>query len=276
MTTLTLKLRGALERSLDLTPLNPAAIVGRSADAIAKMRLNYGAKRMALGDCFAITGGGAAGAVELCLRGITPHCHRIGRGLEDGSIEVTGTAGDELGREMRGGRITVTGNAGDGVGAGMTGGRIALTGSAGDCLGGLVPGATRGMNDGVIHVGRAVGDRAGERMRRGLILVGGDAGAQTGARMIAGTIVVLGTCGPQVGFGMRRGSVLLAETPVAMTPTFNDCGEFELAIMAILQDYIGSLHRNVARKLDGFKRVRRWCGDMAYGGRGELFIATRA
>ena len=273
MNALILELRGQPERSLDLTPLNPTVLAGKSSEVIARMRLTYGSKRVALGDLFSVTG---AGLNELRLTGISPHCHRIGLGLDTGHIDVIGTAGDELGREMRGGRISVRGHAGDGVGAGMTGGHIALTGSAGECVGGLVPGATRGMNDGVISIGRSVGARAGERMRRGLILIAGDAGAETGAHMIAGTIVVLGTCGPQVGFGMRRGSVLLAEAPARMTPTFNDCGEFELAIMPILKNYIGCVQRKWARKLDGFTRVRRWCGDMAYGGKGELFIAAEA
>ncbi len=270
MSTLTLTLRGALERSLDLTPLNPVAMAGKSNDAIAKMRLTYGRKRIALGDFFMVTGENGA---ELRLRGLDAHCHRVGSGLREGCITVTGSIGDELGRTMSGGLISVKGNAGDGVGAGMTGGHIALTGSAGDCVGGLVPGATRGMNEGTIVVGGAAGARAGERMRRGLVLIAGDAGAETGARMIAGTIVVLGTCGPQAGLGMRRGSLLLAEAPAAMTPTFNDCGEYELGIMPIIRDYIGSLHRNLARELAQFSRVRRWCGDMAYGGKGELFIA---
>ena len=273
MSALSLKLRGALERSLDLAPLNPAAVAGKSVDAISRMRLTYGHKRVALGDLFAISGK-STGALQ--LRSISSHCHRIGCGLDAGTIDVSGTAGDELGRAMSGGRIAVRGSAGDGVGAGMTGGHIALTGSAGECLGGLVPGATRGMNEGTIQVGGSVGARAGERMRRGLILIAGDTGAQTGARMIAGTIVVLGICGPQVGLGMRRGSLLLAEAPAAMTATFNDCGEYELGIMSILKDYIGSFHRNLARELVQFTRVRRWCGDMAYGGKGELFIAVEA
>lgn len=272
MSALTLKLRGTLERSLDLAPLNPAAVAGKSGDAIAKIRLTYGRKSVALGDLFTVSGE-STGALQ--LRNISAHCHRIGWGLEAGTIEVTGTAGHELGRAMSGGRIAVKGSAGHGVGAGMTGGQIALTGSVGDCLGGLIPGATRGMNEGTIHIGGSAGERVGERMRRGLILIAGDTGAHTGARMIAGTIVVLGTCGPQAGLGMRRGSLLLAEAPAVMTPTFNDCGEFDLAIMAILKDYIGSLQRNLTRKLDGFTRVRRWCGDMAYGGKGELFIAAK-
>ena len=273
MSALTLKLRGAPERSLDLGPLNPAAVAGKSVDAIARMRLSYGHKRVALGDLFAVSGESTG---DLKLRGISLHCHRIGCGMDAGTIDVTGTAGDELGRAMRGGRIAVNGSAGDGVGAGMLGGHITLTGSAGECLGGLVPGATRGMNEGIIHVGGSAGARAGERMRRGLILIAGDAGAETGARMIAGTIVVLGACGPQVGLGMRRGSLFIAEAPADMTATFNDCGEFELGIMPILKDYIGHLHRNLAREFAQFTRVRRWCGDMAYGGKGELFIACGA
>ena len=131
------------------------------------------------------------------------------------------------------------------------------------------------MNDGVIQIGESTGNRTGERMRRGLIIVAENTGAQTGARMIAGTVIVLGTCGPQVGLSMRRGSILLAKAPVTMTSTFNECGEFELSIIPIIRQYIGDFNKILARSLDIFKYTRRWCGDIAYGGKGELLIADR-
>jgi len=259
-------------RSFDLTPLTPTALAGKSVDELKRLRLRYGRQRVALGDFFSVTENKSSG---LHLKGINEHCHRIGQGLKAGTIRVTGTVGDELGREMRGGIVAVKGNAGDGVGAGMIGGHIAVSGVAGDCVGGLVPGATRGMNDGLIQIGKSTGARTGERMRRGLIIVAEDTGVQTGARMIAGTVIVLGTCGPQVGISMRRGSILLAEAPLTMTPTFNDCGEFELSIIPIIRHYVGGFSKKLARNLSIFRYTRRWCGDIAYGGKGELLIAAQ-
>lgn len=258
-------------RSLDLADLNPASLAGKSLDAIRRLRLLYGRRRKALGDLFKVSGDASS---ELAILGVNRHCHQIGQGMADGILVVHGHAGDGLGREMSGGQIRVKGDAGDGVGAGMTGGCITLTGSIGDRAGGFVPGATRGMNEGLIRVGKSAGARTGERMRRGFIVIAEDAGAHTGERMIGGTIVVLGQCGVHPGFGMRRGTLLLAKAPTSMTPTFNDCGEFELAIIAILKNYIASHDRRLKRRLERFTRAHRWCGDMSYGGKGEILIAS--
>ena len=271
MSALSFELLDPPARSLDLAGLNPASLAGKSLDAIRRLRLPYGRRQKALGDLFKVSWDKSS---ELSILGVNQHCHHIGQGMGEGFLAVGGQAGDGLGREMSGGQIRVKGDAGDGVGAGMTGGSITLSGSVGDRAGGLVPGATRGMNEGMIRIGKSAGARTGERMRRGFIVIAKDAGAHTGERMIAGTIVVLGQCGVHPGFGMRRGTLLLAKAPTSMTPTFNDCGEFELAIIPILKNYIASHDRRLKRRLELFTRARRWCGDMSYGGKGEIFIAS--
>lgn len=266
-----LELKGPPGRSLDLGALNPAALAGKSADAIARMRLPWGSRQVALGDLFDV--GGEDGET-LRFVGLDERCHRVARGLTGGHIEVGGSVGDELGRELRGGTVHVRGDAGDGVGAGMRGGTITVTGNAGARIGGLVPGATKGMNGGLVAIGKSAGERAGERMRRGCILIGANAGPLAGDRMIAGTLAVFGACGPQAGLGMRRGTLLLAHAPETMTATFNDCGEFELAFIPVLRDYLAAQHRGFARRIATFRRARRWCGDAAYGGLGEILVAV--
>ena len=256
---------------LDLAPLTPARLAGKSREQVRRLRLRQGSRTTALGDLFAVNG--ESGGV-LALRGLTTLCHHVGQGLEDGVLEVSGSAGHGLGAGMRGGEIRVRGSAGDGVGAGMRGGLIRLQGDAGARLGGVLPGATTGMNGGTILVTGDVGARAGERMRRGLVVVSGACGPFLGDRMVAGTLIVLGACGDDAGLGMRRGTLLLARPPARLPATFNPCGRFELGFLPLLARHLGGIERRLARALDEFRWSERWCGDMAHGGTGEILVAV--
>lgn len=271
MSALTLVLKDKSVTSLDLSALTPAALSGLKPTALRRLRIPAGGRQAALGDLFEISGDEPR---TLRLHGLHGGCHRVGHGMREGRIEVKGSVGDELGREMRGGEIRISSHAGAGAGMGMRGGFIQVNGSAGDALGGLTPGATRGMNGGVLIVAGNVGARCGERMRRGLVVVGGDAGDYLGDRMLAGTIMVLGRSGAHVGFGMRRGSLLLAAAPAFATPNYRDCGVFEFGVLTLLRDYLAGFHPVYARRLAAFSRARRWCGDMLYGGTGEILIAA--
>lgn len=271
MSALTLQLLAPAHYTLDLSTLHPTALQGMPLRGLARLRLSVGRKPMALGDLFQISGNDYS---SVRLLGLHRSCHRVGAGMRDGTLEIEGDVGDELGRELRGGTICAQGNAGAAVGSGMRGGQIIVRGNAGVGAGGVVPGATTGMNGGLIIIGRNAGDRAGERMRRGLLVIGRNAGSHVGSRMLAGTVAVLGSSGSNAGLGLRRGSVLLAQPPVTLAPTFNDCGEFELGMLTVLQRYLAIEHANLARKFARFARVRRWCGDMSYGGKGELLIGA--
>ena len=270
MTALVLELKVAPDAALDMSPLVPQGLRAKSGDQIRKMRLSLGARRVAVGDLFELTGDPGD---ALCIKRVTATCHRVGYGMAAGTLVIEGCGGDEIGREMHGGEIRVRGDAGDGIGAGMTGGVIDVSGNAGDCVGGLAPGSIKGMSEGVIIVGGDAGDRVGERMRRGTIVVAGAAGAHIGDRMIAGTVVVLGESGMDVGLGMRRGTILLAMEPEHIARTFNECGTFELAFMAILRDFVTQLKPSLKQEMARFSRVRRWSGDLAYGGKGEILVA---
>jgi formylmethanofuran dehydrogenase subunit C len=264
------ELLAAPGRVVDLAALTPGALAGKRPGAIARLRLGDGRRPPAVGDLFAISGDDPS---VLRFRGLTPACRRLGAGLNGGRIEAEGHCGPELGLGMTGGEIRVRGDAGEAVGAGMRGGRIVVSGTVGDRLGGLAPGAVYGMNGGVIVVGDA-GARAGERMRRGLIVIKGDCGALAGDRMQAGTVCVLGRAGAGAGLGLRRGTLLLLEAPAALAPAFGDCGELELAVMALIARSVGEHDRAAGRALAAIRRVRRWCGDLAYGGTGEILVAA--
>ena len=273
MSALTLTLRDLPQGGLDLAPLTPSALAGKSPDQIRRLRLTHGRRSSALADLFEISG---QDSDHLRLREVTPACHHIGQAMTAGRLEVIGNAGMELGRAMSGGEIEVKGHAGDGLGLGMRGGVIDVSGDAGERAGGALPGDTRGMNNGTLVIHGNAGARLGERMRRGLIIVGGNTGPHTGDRMIAGSIVVFGQAGPQVGAGMRRGTLMLAQQPARMPATFNDCGEFELDFMPVFARYVATINKRFGARMSVFRRAARWCGDMAYGGKGEVFIARRA
>ena len=116
------------------------------------------------------------------------------------------------------------------------------------------------------------GDRAADRMRRGLILIGGDAGAYCGSRMLAGTILVSGQVGMMPGFGLKRGTVLLARQPPELPATFQDSGEHELLYLTLLGRELNKESERFARFLPLGNRVRRYCGDLANGGAGEILV----
>lgn len=269
MSALTLRLREAPPLPLDLSGLTPDALAGATPAAIARRRLP-GQRRLKVGDVFDIRG--TAGPT-LVFEDLTAACHRLGAHLAGGRIEASGAVGAELGRGMLAGEIRLDGDAGEAVGAGMRGGHISVRGSAGPRLGGTLAGATYGMNGGTIHIARDAGPSAGERMRRGLILIGGAAGSTPGDRMLAGTVIVFGACGADAGLGNRRGSLLLCRPPAEMTATYNDCGRFELAVMALLTTHVASLDRKLGRRLESLRCARRWCGDLAHGGKGEILLA---
>ncbi len=269
MNALTFKLEDVPDGGLDLSPLVPTALAGKTPDQIARIRLKHGSGSSRAGELFTISGSDAA---HLRFSGLTAACHRLGAGLDGGLIEARGNHGVELGRGMRSGEIRFSGDCGEALGAGMRGGVIRVRGNAGDRVGGTVAGEVRGMNEGAILIDGDAGDCVGERMRRGLIVVAGNAGAFLGSRMIAGTIAVLGACGNAPGAGMRRGTLLLATPPARLPPTFNAAGEFELAFVPILARHVGGLSRRYGREIGRFARAARYAGDMAFGGKGELLI----
>jgi formylmethanofuran dehydrogenase subunit C len=108
-------------------------------------------------------------------------------------------------------------------------------------------------------------------MRRGLVLVEGDCGSYCGARMQGGTIALLGKAGARPGFAMRRGTLLFAgEAPPAPGASFNDAGELPLGFLVLLLRSWGGLPSRFAQLQRPSTRVRRWIGDLGFGGQGEL------
>ncbi len=269
MSALRLTLISRPPQRVDLGPLTAQPLAGRSAAEIAAIPLVLGNRRIRLDELFRVSG--TPGEV-LEIAGGDDRLDRIGAGLAGGRIMVEGNAGAYLGQRMTGGCITVAGRTGVFAASGMKGGEIRVAGDAGDFLAAAIPGDHQGMQGGLVLVGGNAGDRAGDRMRRGALIINGSAGDYCASRMVAGTIAVGGTVGRSTGMAMRRGTVLLRSTPSGLPVTFNDCGSFPLTILSLLARAWHGLPGPFGALPEGGLTVRRYMGDVANDGKGEVLV----
>jgi formylmethanofuran dehydrogenase subunit C len=268
--TLVLTLKAPPPAGVDLSPLVPERLAGLGARGIEALHLECAGRIIPAGELFSVSGEAAG---ELIIEGGSGRLDRIGQGMARGAIMVRGDAGAYVGRGLRGGSITVEGNAGAYCGSGMKEGMIRIRGNAGDFLGAALPGEHRGMQGGIVLVQGNAGDRAGDRMRRGMLLIEGGCGDYCASRMGAGTIAVLGPAGANLGFAMRRGTVILSHG-AHLPPTFGDFGTHDLGFLRLLQGAwrSGVPGSRFAAIGDNAVRVRRFVGDLANGGKGEVLV----
>ncbi|WP_305908751.1 formylmethanofuran dehydrogenase subunit C [Methylomarinum sp. Ch1-1] len=268
MSALTLTMKQRLDQRVDMSPLVCQKLQDLEPTEIAAIRLQNGKRTIRVDELFKIKGDDTQNIV---IEGSYGKLDFIGKELEGGSITVHGDAGAYLGQDMKSGRIQVTGNAGLYAGCEMKNGLLQIDGDAGDFLGAALPGNKQGMKGGTILVKGSVGERAGDHMRRGVILVEGDAGDYCGSRMVAGTIAVMGQTGRYLGYAMRRGTLLLWNQP-QLSATFNDCGPHTLAFLPMLFASFRHLNSKFADASVAFNRARRYGGDMAEVGKGEVLV----
>ena len=265
MKPLVLTLKQRPPERLDMSALLPNLLAGKTADEIARIGVQTTRRPLTIGDVFRVRMGDAR---HIRVEDACDRLDWIGHGMTDGEIVVDGDAGSQAGRLMRGGRITITGSAGPWAASGMRGGEIEIRGTAGERLGGPLPGEMAGMRGGVVTVRGDAGERLGDRLRRGTILVEGRAGAWAGSRMIAGTVIVAGSAGPLPGYLMRRGTIVLAGS-ADLSPTFVDCGTHDLIALRLLAMFVARYSARAARVVQ--RSLRRFAGDMAVLGKGEIF-----
>jgi formylmethanofuran dehydrogenase subunit C len=263
---LVLTLRQAPEQRLDMSPLVPHRLAGKTAAEIAQIELQTTRVRVTVGDIFRLRMGEPR---QIRIENACGRLDRIGQEMTDGEIVVEGDVGIQAGRMMRGGRLTIAGDAGQWAASAMTDGTLEITGNAGDRLGGPLVGEMTGMRGGVVIVRGHAGERAGDRLRRGMILVEGGAGRYAGCRMIAGTLVARRKVGPLPGYLMRRGTIVLGEGTDALSPTFVDCGVHDLVALRIMALFVETCSPRLASVLRLSRR--RLAGDMAVTGKGEIF-----
>jgi formylmethanofuran dehydrogenase subunit C len=267
----TLRLRQQAGPEVDLSPLEPEALAGKNRAEVEALELRAGNRRLRLDALFEV---GTGEGRRLVIRDSSARLIRVGEGLRGGEIHVEGDCGALAGAGMRAGRLTIAGSAGEFAGSAMRGGVIEIRGNAGDFLGGARAGDTQGMRGGAIVVRGSAGDRVGDRMRRGLILIGGDAGDCCASRMLAGTILVKGRIGASPGLALRRGSLVLARAPGAIPATFQDSGEHAFAFLSLLERQLRTEGAPFADFVPLPRRLRRYSGDLAAGGFGEILVAT--
>jgi len=255
---------------VDCSPLTPDRLAGKSATAIAAIELQSGNRRLTVGELFDIDG---ESGDTLVIRNACSKLDRIGANMNGGSLEVEGDVGAFLGAGLLSGRIRVSGKAGAFAATGMVAGTLHVCGNVGDFLGAAIAGDKQGMLGGLVIVDGDAGDRVGDHLRRGIILVGGNAGDYCASRMLAGTIAVRGRVGALPGYAMKRGTLLLSCT-TDLPATFNDCGTHELLFLRLLARHLAGIDTAAAPFAPHGERVRRFVGDRANGGLGEILITA--
>ncbi len=269
MADLVFKLKTAPTERLDLSALLPSLLAGHIQRDIEHLVLANGKTPLKVADIFTVNG---TPGETVRFEGGSDRFDNIGAGLTAGHIFVDGHVGANAGRDMKAGRIDIVGNAGNALGSGLAGGLIAVTGSAGSTVGAVGTGKRFGMTGGTIVIDRDCGERAGDKMRRGTIIVRGTVGPQAGARMVGGTIIAEGGFGPMPGSMMRRGTLIASTTP-DLLPTFGDCGLHDLVILRVMARAFARELGPLAPRLNPV-RVRRFAGDLATIGKGEVLIAA--
>ncbi|ROH85358.1 formylmethanofuran dehydrogenase subunit C [Pseudomethylobacillus aquaticus] len=278
MSALTFTLKISPVQRVDCSPLTPEQLNGKTAAEIAALPLWSGKRQLRVDELFDISRMGDDGGDDdsedsnddhIVFLNSSAHLDRIGQGMRSGRITVHGDAGDYLGLELRGGTLELHGNAGHFAACAMSAGMLHIHGNSGDYLGAGLVGERKGMRGGTVLVTGNVGDRAGDQMRRGLMLIEGDAGDYCASRMLAGTLGVLGKVGRYTGYGMRRGTLLLTQTPL-LHATLADCGTHTLPFLNLMFKSLRGLPSRYAQ-LDQ-NRVRRYAGDIANQGTGEILV----
>ena len=267
MSALVFTLKQPLKQRVNCTALTLDGLRGKTGAEIERIELPTGNTDIAVAEIFKLTG---RAADHVIFSGECSKLDRIGADMSGGEIVVEGRVGDYAGLGMKGGALRVDGDAGIFAACAMRGGVLQIDGNAGDFLGGGLPGERRGMFGGTVVVKGKVGARAGDQMRRGMVLVAGDAGDYLGSRMSGGTMVVVGKVGPLAGYAMKRGSLLLKHAPKELPSTFNDCGVHPFGFLALLLPAIRKHGEPFASLAFDANRARRWMGDVANLGRGEI------
>ena len=270
MRPLTLSLRERLDRRVDMSPVVPQALAGKTIHQIERMDLQTGHRPIKLADVFRVRAGNTE---QIEIQGGCDRLDYVGREMNSGELIVEGNVGIQAGRLMSGGRLIVLGNTGPWAASGMKAGVFEIRGTAGDRLGGPLAGEIAGMRGGIIVARGSVGERAGDRMRRGTMIIEGHAGDYAGSRMIAGTLIVRGSAGPLAGFMLKRGTIVLGEGRSELSPTFIDCGEYKLVAMRWLSALIEPYSKATAVILR--RPLTRFAGDMAVLGKGEILVGNQ-
>lgn len=268
----TLTLRHPLEHTIEADSITPDRCARASEREIAALPVWAGNRQLALGELFTVRGERSA---EVRVEGALERADAIGLGMTMGELVIEGNVGRYVGTRMAGGVLRVRGNAGDGAGLEMAGGSLEISGNAGDRAGASRLGASRGMLGGELIVRGSAGAEAGASARRGLIIICGNAGERAAHRMIAGTVLVLGNAAADAGQWSKRGSVVVGGE-VAIPPTYRYNCTYRPGYLRLLFTYLRRRHGLAIDDRFVGGRYRRYSGDLAELGKGEILQWTEA
>lgn len=264
---ITLTLRETPTVPLEAECLSPDVLAPLRHEQILALPVFHGKRQKRAGDFFEVEG---EASDQLEIRGDTSRVKWIGCGMSRGTIRIAGNAGMHLGARMSGGEIHVAGNASDWAGAEMTGGLIRIGGNAGGQIGAAYRGSLTGMRGGTVVIDGTAGLEVGMRMKRGTIVVRGKVRDFAGLQMKGGTLVLLDGAEIRAGAWMTRGTIL-SLVPIPLMPTFTYGCDYEPVFLRMYARHLQSL--DVALPLAGSGGVyRRYSGDTAVPGKGEIFV----
>jgi formylmethanofuran dehydrogenase subunit C len=273
MTALLLTLKKQPELPVDLSPLTPDKLKGKTKTQISAIKLVSGKHKIPVSTLFSISGSDTQNIrIQRSCRQLT----HIGQDMSFGGIQVRGDAGNYLGKHMREGHIKVSGDSGDSTACGLKGGLIEIDGDVGDRLGANSIGELHGMSDGTVIVSGNAGNRVGERMRRGTIVVRGHVGEYCANWMLAGSIIVLGKTGNYLGNGMKRGTVILTKKPRHMIATFRHCGLLKIEFLRLFFKQMALANKEFNFFRNFGPEAIRFAGDVSCEGLGEILVLKNA
>ncbi|MBS7631059.1 formylmethanofuran dehydrogenase subunit C [Candidatus Bathyarchaeota archaeon] len=257
--------------------LTPDRFAGMKLSEIEGLPVYVGNRVEKLSDYFELEGSISEKPADqqITILGDASRIKYIGYGMTAGRILVEGGAGMHLGSHMSGGEIVVKGNASDWAGAEMSGGLISILGNTGDLLGSAYRGSREGMTGGCIIVKGNAGIESGIFMRRGTIVVEGEIGSFAGAHMNGGAIFIFGKASRGVGAEMRgNGSMIVCFKGVdSLLPTFIYNTIYKPNFMRIYLKFLFNTLK-IDKAGEYFETpFKRYVGDAAVGGDGEIFIA---
>jgi len=277
MRELRLKPKTTPDLPVEAETICPDLLAGKGLPEIDGLPVYMGNQTHTLGDYFEVEGDVAETAEGqlIVVEGDIPWAKYVGSKMTGGRIVVEGDVGMHVGSQMSGGEIIVNGCASDWAGAEMSGGLLRIKGDAGELLGAAYRGSSEGMKGGCIVVEGNAGVESGSFMRRGMIVVLGNIGPFAGAHMNGGEIFIFGCASRRLGAEMKgNGGIIVCLGEVeALLPTFvYDTTYMPTSMRLYLRELRDELEIHEAGKfLDAsFKRYR---GDMAVGGNGEILIA---
>ncbi|MFT5132790.1 MAG: formylmethanofuran dehydrogenase subunit C [Gammaproteobacteria bacterium] len=273
MTGMIFTLKSPPELPVDLSPLIPEKLDGKTKTQIGEIQLLSGKEHIKVSKIFS-TRGSDSSHIEF-HRSSSKLTH-IGQGMTKGSVSIHGDSGDFLGKNMCGGQIESFGNTGDWTASSMSGGLIEIHGNTGDYLGSNFSGEQQGMNEGTVIVSGNAGNRVGERMRRGMIVIRGQAGDYCANQMLAGSIIILGKTGAYLGYGMKRGTIVLIKKPKHIIATFHDCGLLKIEFLRLLFKQMAISNKQCSDFSKFGPEAIRYAGDISCSGKGEILILQNA